>query len=323
AISHVEDIVRKYQIDCDFTHVGNVLLASKISHVEGIKAYGEHLYNEFDYASTRWVPKETIREEIGSDLFHGGLLDSAGCRIHPAKYVFGLAQVVANKGISLIEHIRVTDISGKRGNLRLITEKGVLNAKEVLLATGGYTTRLVPKVRWGVFPVGSYIIATEPLPENLRQELSPNDRVFYDSMIFLNYFTMTSDGRFILGGRANLSPNLDLKKSAAILHDRMLQIFPQLKGYSLTHSWNGKLGVTFDQMPHVGVVNGVHYAYGYSGHGISIASKLGYEVGSMLAGAVPTSKFMDIRHPRTIFASLDPLYLPLVAAYFKFMDRIS
>jgi glycine/D-amino acid oxidase-like deaminating enzyme len=142
-------------------------------------------------------------------------------------------------------------------------------------------------------------------------------------MIFLNYFTMTTDGRFILGGRANLSPHLDLKKSAAILHDRMLQIFPQLRGSSLTHSWNGNLGVTYDQMPHIGIVNGIHYAYGYSGHGISIASKLGYEVGSMLAGITPTSKFMDIRHPQTIFASLDPLYLPFVAAYFKFRDKIS
>jgi glycine/D-amino acid oxidase-like deaminating enzyme len=323
AISHVEDIARENQIDCDFSHVGNVQLVSKKSHMEGIKAYGEYLYNEFDYTSTRWIPKEMIQEEIGSEVFHGGLLDRTGCRIHPAKYVFGLAQVVANKGVPLIEHARVTNISGKRGSLKLITEKGELNAREVLLATGGYTTRLVPKARWGVFPVGSYIIATEPLPENLRKELSPNDRVFYDSMIFLNYFTMTPDGRFILGGRANLSPNLDLKKSAAILHDRMLQIFPQLKGFSLTHSWNGKLGVTYDQMPHIGIVNGIHYAYGYSGHGISIASKMGYEVGSMLAGTTPTSKFMDIRHPRTIFASLDPLYLPFVAAYFKFRDKIS
>lgn len=323
AVSYVEDIVRNNDIDCDFRNVGNLYLVSKPSHADEVKNYGEYIEDEFNYASTSWVPKQDIQNEIGSNEFHGGLLDSTGCRLHPAKYVFGLAQVVANKGVDLVEHAKVTNISGKRGDFNLVTNKGKLKAKEVLLATGGYTTPLVPKIRWGVFPVGSYIIVTEPLPKNLQNELSPNDRVFYDSRIFLNYFTMTPDGRFLLGGRTNLNPNLDLKKSAVILHQRMLEIFPQLEGIPLTHSWSGRLGVTYDQMPHVGIVNGIHYAYGYSGHGISIASRLGHEVGAMLGGTGPTSKYMDINHPKTIFARLDPLYLPFVAAYFKFMDKIS
>jgi glycine/D-amino acid oxidase-like deaminating enzyme len=323
AVSYVENIVRENQIDCDFSKVGNVYLVSKPSHVDGVKSHGEYLNTQFGYSSTCWIPKEDIQDEIDSEEFHGGLLDSVGCRLHPAKYVFGLAQVVANKSVKLVEHAKVTDISGKRGDFKLVTEKGALNAKEVLLATGGYTTRLVPKARRGIFPVGSYIIVTEPLPEKLQRELIPNDRVFYDSKILLNYFTMTADGRFLLGGRTNLSPTLDLKKSAMILHKRMLEILPQLKGVSLTHSWSGRLGVTFDQMPHVGIANGIHYAYGYSGHGISIASYLGNEVGAMLAKTGPTSKYMDIHHPRTIFASLDPLYLPFVAAYFRLMDKIS
>lgn len=127
----------------------------------------------------------------------------------------------------------------------------------------------------------------------------------------------------MLGGRANLNPNLDLQKSAKILHERTLQIFPQLKGISITHSWSGKLGISFDQMPHIGIVNGVHYAYGYSGHGISIASYLGREVGAMLSGSGPRSKYMDIKHPRTIFSSLESIYLPFVSKYFKIRDFLS
>lgn len=242
AVSYVEDIVRNNDIDCDFRNVGNLYLVSKPSHADEVKNYGEYIEDEFNYASTSWVPKQDIQNEIGSNEFHGGLLDSTGCRLHPAKYVFGLAQVVANKGVDLVEHAKVTNISGKRGNFNLVTNKGKLKAKEVLLATGGYTTSLVPKIRRGVFPVGSYIIVTEPLPDKLQNELSPNDRVFYDSRIFLNYFTMTPDGRFLLGGRTNLNPNLDLKKSAVILHQRMLEIFPQLEGIPLTHSWSGRLG---------------------------------------------------------------------------------
>ncbi|MDH5606393.1 MAG: FAD-binding oxidoreductase [Anaerolineae bacterium] len=323
AIGYVGETVRKNKIDCDYKNVGNLYLASKASHAENVKAHGEYLNKEFGYATTRWIPKEEIHSEIGSDEFHGGLLDTTACRLQPAKYVFGLARAAAQKGAVLVENARVTGISGKRGGLKVTTEKGQISAKEVLMATGGYTTNLVPKVRWGIFPVGSYIIATEPLPDDLRRSLSPNDRVFYDSNIFLNYFTMTAEGRFMLGGRANLSPNLDLRKSAAILHGRMLQIFPQLKGIPLTHSWSGKLGISFDQMPHVGLANGVHYAYGYSGHGVSIASYLGNEVGAMMAGSGARSKYMDIKHPRTIFSSLDPLYLPFVSAYFKLLDKMS
>jgi len=256
-------------------------------------------------------------------MFFGGLVDTVGSRIQPAKYVFGLAKVVEKKGVNLVENAKVTSITGKQGNFTVQSLRGSIKAKEVLMATGGYTTSLVPKIRRGIFPVGSYIVATEPLPEALQKEISPNDRVFYDSKIFLNYFTLTSDGRFLLGGRTNLSPNLDLKKSAEILRARMLEIFPQIKPYSITHSWNGKLGVTYDQMPHIGIANGIHYAYGYSGHGISIASLLGHDVGKMLAGIGQGSKFMDIRHPRTIFASLDPIYLPFVSAYFKVLDRLS
>lgn len=203
------------------------------------------------------------------------------------------------------------------------TSKGTLKAKHVLLATGGYTTSMFPKARHGVFPVGSYIIVTEPLSEKIQQELSPNNRVFYDSKIFLNYFCLSPDGRMMLGGRANLSPNLDLRKSAGLLHQRLLEIFPQLQGVPITHSWTGKLGVSFDQMPHIGIIDGVHYAYGYSGHGISIGSYLGKEVGELIAGKRQTSPFMEIKHPRTALARFDQLYLPFVSAYFKFRDAIS
>lgn len=127
----------------------------------------------------------------------------------------------------------------------------------------------------------------------------------------------------LLGGRNNLSPNLDLDKSSQYLTRRLLEIFPQLEGIPITHSWTGRLGVSFDQMPHIGIVNGVHYAFGYSGHGISIGSYLGKEVGELLAGKRETSAFMEIKNPRPVFAPLDRLYLPFVSAYFKLADRLS
>jgi len=323
AVHYVTDIIKQEQIDCDYEINGMAYLASKPSHADGVRAYGDYLKTEFKYHSTKWVSAENINSEIGSNAFFGVLIDQLGAQLQPAKYVAGLANVAEKYGAKLVEYARVKRIDRSTGKYTLTTSKGELKASKILLATGGYTTNLVPKVRRGIFSVGSYIIVTEPLSAELQRVLSPNNRVFYDSKIFLNYFCLTPDGRMMLGGRANLSPNLDLNKSSELLHRRLLEIFPQLSDIPLTHSWTGKLGVSFDQMPHIGVIDGIYYAYGYSGHGISIGSFLGKEVGELIGEKRTTSPFMEIKHPTTILAHLDPIFLPIVSTYFKFKDWIS
>lgn len=190
------------------------------------------------------------------------------------------------------------------------------------MATNGYTTGLVPRIRQGVVPVGSYIIITEPLPAKLQKEISPKRRVFFDSHFFLNYFWLTPYGRLLFGGRSNLSTNLDLQRSARGLQKRMLEVFPQLEGVAITHSWTGKLGVSFDMLPHLGKVNGVHYAMGYSGHGVPMGSYLGCEVGEWIVGVRKDSIFLELNHPRFILASWDKLYMPFVTAYFRSLVRL-
>ncbi len=323
AVHHVTNIIREEQIDCDYAIHGMVCLASKPSHNESLRAYSAYLKSEYGYDQMKWIPQEQVHTEIGSNAFYGAMVDDLGSRLQPAKYVFGLARVAARYGAALVENTKVIRIKRLQTGFLVHTSQGEIKAKEVLLGTGGYTTGLVKKARWGIFPVGSYIIVTEPLPADLQAELSPKDRVFYDSKIFLNYFCLTADGRMLLGGRNNLSTHLDLTKSANLLQKRLLEIFPQLEGVPLTHSWTGKLGISFDQMPHIGTADGVHYAYGYSGHGISIGSYLGKEVGELLAGIRTSSTFMEIKHPRNIFAGWHHLYLPFVSAYFRYRDARS
>lgn len=323
AVHHVTNIIQGESINCDYAINGMAYLATKPSHVDGVRGYGEYVKKQYGYDSMHWVPEDQIKKEIGSGVFYGALVDHLGARLHPAKYVFGLARAAAKYGATLVEFAKVKKIRRLNKIFSVDTARGVIKAKDVLLATGGYTSNLVPKARRGVFPVGSYIIVTEPLPDALQKELSPEDRVFYDSKIFLNYFCLTPDGRMLLGGRANLSPNLDLETSFRILKQRLLEIYPQLNGVPITHSWTGRLGVSFDQMPHIGIADGVYYAFGYSGHGISIGSYLGKEVGELLAGTRDSSAFMEIKHPRTVFASLDSIYLPFVSGYFKLLDKLS
>ena len=323
SIDHVDKTVAEEQIECDFSRPGHVELAYKPSHFEHFKTYVEWKRDQFGYTGGRVVSPSDLRTEIGSDAYFGGLVDDFSAGLQPAKYVFGLAKAVARRGVCLVEHAGVNAVKREGAGFRLSTAKGEITAREVLLATNGYTTGLVPGVRSGIFPVGSYIIATEPLPLDLQDELSPKNRVFFDSKNFLNYFRLTPDGRMLFGGRNDLSTSLDLHESARLLQARMLEVYPQLKGISITHAWTGKLGITFDLMPHVGRMDGIHYAYGYNGHGVSIASYLGKEVGELLAGQRSSVPFMEIKHPRSFIANFDRLYLPFVGAWYRVLDRIS
>ncbi len=200
------------------------------------------------------------------------------------------------------------------------TSTGAIKATEVLIATNGYTDQLVPQLKPKVFPVGSYIIVTEPLSAEMQRKLSPKGRMFYTSQIFLNYFRLTPDGRMLWGGRNNLSTNLDLDDSARQLQETLYKAFPELREITLTHTWTGKLGITFDLMPHIGRVNGVHYAFGYGGHGVSIATYVGTEVGKLLAGQISSTPFSEIPHQTMFFYRNEPWFLPVAAWYYRFLD---
>ncbi|MCB0201355.1 MAG: FAD-binding oxidoreductase, partial [Anaerolineae bacterium] len=152
---------------------------------------------------------------------------------------------------------------------------------------------------------------------------SPRGRMFYDSKWFLNYFRLTPDGRMLWGGRNSLTPDADLIKSAQALRRQMVHTFPHLVEVPITHSWSGRLGLTFDMLPHIGRIDGVHYALGYNGHGVSIASYLGQEIGLLLSGAKTRSPFLEIPHPTRFFYDGQPWFLPLAARYFQARDLLS
>jgi len=323
AIEHVARTVREHAIDCDWRRDGHLSLAYKPSHYAGYAEIVQWRRDVFGYTGDILVPPDRLRTEIGTSSYYGAIADDVSGGLNPAKYVFGLARAAARSGACLVERAAVHRIERVGKKFRLHTSKGEIEAGEVLLATNGYTTGLRAGIRSGIFPVGSYIIVTEPLSPELQAEVSPKGRMFYDTKYFLNYFRLTPDGRMLFGGRNRLTTHLDLLESAALLHGRMLEVYPQLEGIPITHSWTGRLGITFDLMPHLGRIDGIHYAYGYAGHGVSIAGYLGAEAGAVLAGARSSSLFSEIRHPRNPVAHLDRLFLPFVSAYYRVLDRLS
>ncbi len=322
AIDLIGEVVEEYDIDCDWVRNGHLYLAYKKAHFEQMQERVGWMEKQLGH-TYQVVPPADIRSEIGTDAFYGALVDSYSGGLQPAKYVFGLARGVAQDDVHLCEQTNVTKIKKRSNRFEIHTSRGVITAKEVVVATNGYTDRLVPQLKPKVFPVGSYIIVTEPLSPELQQILSPNRRMFYDSKNFLNYFRLTPDGRMLWGGRNNLSTSLDLHDSAQRLQQQMITIFPELRDIPITHTWTGQLGITFDLMPHIGQVNGIHYAFGYGGHGLSIATYLGTEIGLLLAGKKSSSPFAEIPHQTMFFYRNKPWFLPFAAQYFRFLDWIS
>ena len=323
AIDLIDAIVNEHSIDCDWERNGHASLATKPSHAPRLKEYGSWLEKEFGH-SQRYIPKNQIRDEIGSDAYYGALTDDISGGLHPSKYVFGLATAVANLGVQLCENTEVTKIEkNDSNNFRLISSKGDIIAKKIIIATNGYTDSLVPKLKPLIFPVGSYIVVTEPLTKELQNIISPKKRMYYDSKRFLNYFRLTPDGRMLWGGRNDLSTDLDLDESSIRLSKELYTIFPDLAGIPITNTWTGKLGITFDLMPHIGQTNGIYYAFGYGGHGLSIATYLGTEIGLLLSGKKDRSPFMEISHQTMFFYRDKPWFIPFAARYFRFLDWIS
>lgn len=324
AIDHVEQTVRNEAIDCDFARSGHITLAFKPSHLLYMQEEVEWFARELDYRQVWVVGQSELNREIGCRGYYGGQVDVTSAALHPAKYVFGLAQAAVRQGAYLVEDAEVLQVAPDgNSSLVLTTRKGQIIAKQVLLATNGYTTNVVNAARRGIFPIGSYIITTEPLSPAMQAELSPHGRMVFDSKHFLNYFRLTPDGRMLFGGRRDLSPDLDVQESAQALRKRMIEVFPQLAHIPLSHSWSGKLGITFDEMPHIGRVEGIWYAYGYAGHGVAVASMMGKEVGEMIAGGRTSSPFSEISHHRSFVLEYDKLFLPLVSAWFRHLDRVS
>ena len=228
-------------------------MANKPAHYTALQHETEWYAQHFNHP-TRLIPRNELRNEIGSEVYFGGLVDETSAGLNPAQYVTGLANAVVRAGVLLCPKAAVTQVDKTAAGFNLKTVRGNLAAKQVLVTTGGYTGPTTPQLHRRTIPIGSYIIATQPLPEILAHSLIPQHRMVFDYKHFLNYFRLSTDNRLIFGGRAAFFPETSstISKSAEILHREMVQVFPQLRDVEVEYAWGGTLDFAFDQMPHAG-----------------------------------------------------------------------
>ena len=345
SIDTVEQIVRDEKIDCGFARTGHLLAANKPKHFDALKDEAEFMAKEFNH-NVRLVPPGEMQSEIGSDAYYGALLDEASGGLNPAQFVAGLARAAEKAGATLHARARVTKIIRRperrsersvaetktavegRDTKRFIieTERGTVEAESILVATSGYTGSVTKSLQRKIIPIGSFIIATEKLPDDLARELSPKNRMIFDTKHYLNYFRLW-DGRMIFGGRAAFFPENEntIARSAEILRREMVTIYPQLRDAKVEYAWGGTLDFAFDMMTHVGEEAGMFYALGYAGHGVAMGTYLGKTVAeAMLAGNIKEHPFAQFDFPSAPLGLYDgrPWFLPFAGMWHKILDWV-
>jgi glycine/D-amino acid oxidase-like deaminating enzyme len=322
ALKWIEDLIKSEKIDCSFSRVGRYHAAHTQKHYELIARDAEKI-NRSEGIEAYTVSKNEQLKELGSDVYHGGVIFPRHASVDPGKYHRGLLQKVIEAGVEVIGQCSVLNIEKHSEGFLITTQKGKVKARDVVIATNGYTTNLTPWLQKRVIPIGSYIIATEELDPVMVKELFPTNRIVSDTCKVIYYYRTSPDRKRILfGGRVSAMETNPLVSGPKLLKD-MFRIFPQLKGTKISHSWTGTVAYTFDEMAHIGQCKGIYFSMGYCGSGVSMASYLGMRLGQKVLGN-PEGKtaFDDLPFPTRPLYNGKPWFLPAVVSWYRMQDRI-
>lgn len=321
SLAWVGSFIETEGISCDYRQCGRFHAAHTPGHFDALVRNTELLGREenvpFDV-----VCRNDQHAEIGTDAYFGGVILKQHASLDPAKYYSGLLDLAKQAGVAVTDQCPALDIKRDGKAFVVKTPKGDIRADKIVIATNGYTTSLVPWLHRRVIPIGTYMIATEPLPKELMDRLFPTDRVVSDTCKVIYYYRPSPDRtRVLFGGRVS-ADETDPTISGPKLHHDMCRIFPELRNYGYTHSWTGTVAFTFDTMAHVGQHEGLHYAMGYCGSGIGMASYLGMRLGQQLVGDPDgATAFDNLPFPTRPLYFGKPWFLPSVVRWYRFRDN--
>lgn len=322
-VDAVERLVAEERIDCSFGRVGKLKLAAKPEHVDKLARSQALLAAQVD-PDTTMLGRAELADELGSDRFHGALLFRKSAGMHVGRFVRGLAEAAARRGVAMHEHTPMTGLRrAPGGGHRIETPNGTLHAAQVLLASGTSHTGPLGWFRRRIVPVGAFLIVTEPLPKQTLDQLLPRRRMAVDTKNLVNYFRTTPDDRLLFGGRARFAvsdPRSDAK-SGAILEAALHEVFPALKRVRIDYCWGGMVDMTRDRLPRAGERNGVYYSMGYSGHGTQMSTLMGSLMAEVMDGRTELNPWKDLAWPAIPGHLGPPWFLPLVGAYYRLKDR--
>lgn len=295
-LSLVKSRITQHRIDCAFVP-GYLTAANTARDVDALKRWRDEAATRFGYGRFRFVDGADLGDYVQSTRYRGGLYDPDSGHLHPLNYTLGLARAATEAGVRIHEDscaTRVRDIAG--GHL-VETERGHVRARYVVLACNTYVGTLAPALSRKIMPVGTYVIATEPLGDARAAALMPARAAICDSRFVLDYFRPAPDTRIVWGGKVSYS-TLPPRNLAEAMRRDMLKTFPQLADVKIDYAWGGFVDITMNRAPHFGrIAPTLYFAQGFSGHGVNTTALAGKLIAEAIDGqASRFDLFGRIRH---------------------------
>jgi len=322
ARSWLFDFIEREKIECDLHRVGRFIGCHRPKDYDllgrDLDFQEKHLGTEGEMVS-----KAEQHCFVGSDAYYGGRFLSEDANLHPAKLHQGLLAKVTAEGVPVLGRSKVTAIRRENGGFLLQMGIRSIKARQLVIATNGYTGKESPWLRRRVLPMQSQIIATELLEPDVMNRLVPENRQLGDTSRLHYYFRASPEHeRILFGGRAGATEINDLRKSGRLLYRRLMEVFPQLDGVKITHSWGGFIAYTFDHMLHMAQNDGIFYVAGFCGSGVVNANYLGHKTGLKVLGKPEGKTVFDGEHPSRPFYSGKPWFLAPVIALKYWQDKL-
>ena len=296
------DIIRKrvenYNIDCDLKW-GYLDVAIKKRHIQDLKFSYEDMQNHnYPHQISLLTGNET-KNLIGTNEYIGSLLNMGNGHVHSLNLCIGEAKAAESLGTLIYEKSPVVRIE-KNNKPKVYTSKGSVSANSLLL-TGNAYHHFDKKMQNFIIPVNSFVIATEPLSNEIINKINPQDLAVCDPNYILEYFRLTGDKRLLFGTRLNYHGN-DENFIKTELRRKMLRIYPDLSNVKIDYGWTGKIAVTVNHIPQIGkLTSNIYYSQGYSGHGVNMTHLAGKLISEAISG---TMKRFDL------FNSIRPVSIP-------------
>ncbi|ASV38325.1 FAD-dependent oxidoreductase [Pseudomonas sp. NS1(2017)] len=313
SVALVGERIRAHSIDCDLRW-GFCELANTPAQFAAFKGEQAHLA-ELGYThETRLVGPQDMRQIVGSAVYAGGLVDMGSGHLHPLNLVLGEAQLAESLGVRIFEHTEVLELN-HGDTVQVRCAGGTVRADYLVLACNAHLEELEPRLSGKVLPAGSYIIATEPLSEDVANQLIPQNLALCDQKVGLDYYRLSADRRLLFGGACHYSGR-DPADIAAYMQPKMLKVFPQLANASIEFQWGGKIGITANRFPQVGRLKqypNVFYAQGYSGHGLNVTHWCAKLLAEGIHAGHSTGLDIFSRVPHMTFPGGKTLRSPLLA----------
>lgn len=318
------EFIRTEGLDCDFKLVGHFKGALGYNQYDKMARSADRLAKLLGVDSYA-VPHASQRDYIGTDFYRGGTVRMDIGGLHPAKLHAELLRVALASGLTIHANTAVTAITREGDGFRVTTPAGVVQARQVLVCTNGYTDGAAPYLRRRLVPVRARIIATEVLAPEVMARLMPKLMMMGESRHLGFYYRPSPDGtRILLGGRDS-SRQGDPAAPTLRLRAGLAEIFPELETVRLAHSWYGNVAMNRDMIPRIFEKDGLVYASGFCGSGVVWAPWVGMRAAYKLMGRAEQARSaFDFRPPAAVpLYRGNPWFMPAIIKGYAVQDQIA